>query len=113
MSDKDIKEILEKLKSVEKKVDALIKSNSDVQDLLEDNSELTEDIIEDAVFVIVQAGKVSASYLQRKLGITFSLACKLVDLLEDEDAIGPAYGAKPREVLIDDPASFLSKRKSN
>lgn len=113
MSDKDIQEILKRLESIEKKVDALIKSNADAEDYLEGNTEVTEGLIEDAVFVIVQTRKVSASYLQRRLGIGFTLSRKLVDMLEDEGAIGPPNGAMPREVLIDDPASFLAKRKSN
>lgn len=113
MSDKDIQEIFKRLENIEKKVDALIKSNADAEDYLEGNSEVTENLIEEAVFVIVQAGKVSASYLQRRLGICYTLSSKLVNVLEDEGAIGPPNGAMPREVLIDDPISFLAKRKSN
>jgi S-DNA-T family DNA segregation ATPase FtsK/SpoIIIE len=37
--------------------------------------------------------------MQRKLGIGYSRAAKLMDLLEERGVIGPANGSKPREVI--------------
>lgn len=47
-----------------------------------------------------EADKASTSYLQRRLRIGYARAARLVDLLEERGIIGPADGAKPREVLI-------------
>ncbi|MEK7189308.1 MAG: DNA translocase FtsK 4TM domain-containing protein [Patescibacteria group bacterium] len=49
---------------------------------------------------VVRAGKASASLLQRRLRIGYARAARLLDLLEEEGIIGPADGARPREILI-------------
>lgn len=49
--------------------------------------------------VILQAGKASASLLQRRLKVGYARAARLLDLLEEEGFIGPGEGAKPREIL--------------
>ncbi|MHB8830556.1 MAG: FtsK/SpoIIIE family DNA translocase [Patescibacteria group bacterium] len=48
---------------------------------------------------ILRAGKASASLLQRRLKVGYARAARLLDLLEQEGYIGPADGAKPREIL--------------
>jgi S-DNA-T family DNA segregation ATPase FtsK/SpoIIIE len=58
-----------------------------------------DDMYEDAKAAVIEAGKASTSYLQRKLRIGYSRAARLIDLLEQQGVIGPADGAKPREVL--------------
>jgi len=55
---------------------------------------------EEALEVIKQFGKASASLLQRRLGIGYARAAKLLDILEEKGIIGPADGAKPREVFL-------------
>lgn len=53
----------------------------------------------EAKAAVLEAGKASTSYLQRKLGVGYSRAAKLIDILEDRGVIGPADGSKPREVI--------------
>lgn len=48
---------------------------------------------------IIRAGKASASLLQRRLKVGYARAARILDLLEQEGFIGPADGAKPRELL--------------
>lgn len=48
---------------------------------------------------VIEAGKASTSYLQRKLGVGYARAAKLIDMLEDRGVVGPADGAKPREII--------------
>ena len=43
--------------------------------------------------------KASTSYLQRKLGVGYARAAKLIDMLEERGVIGAGNGAKPREIL--------------
>jgi S-DNA-T family DNA segregation ATPase FtsK/SpoIIIE len=58
-----------------------------------------EELLEEAKEVILRAGKASASLLQRRLKIGYARAARLLDLLEERGIIGPADGAKPREVF--------------
>ena len=50
--------------------------------------------------LVVEAGKASASLLQRRLRIGYARAARLLDMLEEEGVIGPGDGAKPREILV-------------
>ena len=59
-----------------------------------------DDRYEEAREAVVSAGKASTSYIQRKLGIGYSHAAKLMDMLEEKEVIGPANGSEPRAVLI-------------
>ncbi len=58
-----------------------------------------DDMYEPAREAVMSANKASTSYIQRKLGIGYSRAAKLMDMLEEHGVIGPANGSKPREVI--------------
>lgn len=58
-----------------------------------------DSLFDDAVRVVCQYDKASASLLQRKLSVGYSRAAKLLDQLEENGIIGPAEGSKPRDVL--------------
>lgn len=68
--------------------------------LNEDDSDDDDELYEDAKAAVIEAGKASTSYIQRKLRVGYSRAARLVDLLEDRGVIGAADGAKPREILL-------------
>lgn len=57
-----------------------------------------DELYEDAKEAVIEAGKASTSYLQRKLRIGYSRAARLMDLLEEGGVIGPQIGSTPREV---------------
>jgi len=58
-----------------------------------------DDLYEDAREIVIRDGKASTSYLQRKLGVGYARAAKLIDMLEERGVVGPGNGAKPRDVL--------------
>ena len=60
-----------------------------------------DELYDDARQVVIDAGKASTSYLQRKLRIGYARAARLIDMLEDRGVIGPAEGSHPREILED------------
>ena len=68
------------------------------------DDEIDDDMYEEAKDVVKAAGKASASLLQRRLRIGYARAARLLDMLEERGVIGPADGAKPRQVLIRQPA---------
>jgi S-DNA-T family DNA segregation ATPase FtsK/SpoIIIE len=51
--------------------------------------------------IVLETKKASASFLQRRLRIGYSRAARLIDMLEEKGIVGPADGAKPREVFGD------------
>jgi S-DNA-T family DNA segregation ATPase FtsK/SpoIIIE len=52
-----------------------------------------------ALEIVMQQGKASASYIQRRLKIGFNRAARLVDEMEHNGIVGAANGSKPRELL--------------
>ncbi len=58
-----------------------------------------DDLYDDARHAVMEAGKASTSYLQRKLRIGYSRAARLIDLLEENGVIGPQDGSRPREII--------------
>lgn len=59
-----------------------------------------DELLPQATEAIMQAGKASASLLQRRLRVGYARAARLLDILEAQGIIGPGEGAKPREILI-------------
>lgn len=113
ISEKEIKKVVDYIKSVGG--DNL----TDGKEILTDNS-LSEDLekalhepetgtdsysdsddvmYEEAKRVVIEARKASASLLQRRLRIGYARAARLIDILEEKGVVGPAEGAKPREIL--------------
>ncbi len=64
-----------------------------------------DDLYNNAMETVMHAGKASASLLQRRLRVGYARAARLLDILEQQGVIGPADGAKPRDVLISDTGS--------
>lgn len=58
------------------------------------------DINEQALEVVRSTGKASASLLQRRLSIGYARAARILDEMEEQGYIGPARGAKPREIFL-------------
>ncbi len=55
---------------------------------------------DDAVALVTQQGQASISMVQRHLRIGYNRAARIIETMEREGIIGPADGAKPREVLV-------------
>lgn len=56
--------------------------------------------LEEAIRLVCQFNTASASFLQRKMSIGYSRAARMLDQLEEMGIVGPAEGAKPRDVLV-------------
>jgi S-DNA-T family DNA segregation ATPase FtsK/SpoIIIE len=56
---------------------------------------------DDAVRVVAETRRCSTSWLQRKLQLGYNRAARIVDMMERRGLVGPANGAKDREVLVD------------
>lgn len=68
-----------------------------------------DDLFFDAVRVVQSSGKASASLLQRQLKVGYARAARLLDIMEEKGIVGPADGAKPRKVFIEQMAGSPSQ----
>ncbi len=59
----------------------------------------SDDLFDEALDIVIQSGKASASYLQRRLKIGYNRAARLVEEMEMRGIVGPANGSKPRDIL--------------
>lgn len=64
----------------------------------------------EAVEVVVQYERASASLLQRRLSVGYARAARIIDQLEVAGVVGPADSSKPREVLIQNAQDVLSSK---
>ncbi len=63
--------------------------------------------IDEAVRLVAQFNTASASFLQRKMSVGYARAARILDQLEELGIVGPAEGAKPRDVLIQNAQAYL------
>jgi len=59
-----------------------------------------DELFVEALKIVENTKKASASFLQRKLSIGYNRAARIIELMEDRGYIGPQHGSKPREVFI-------------
>jgi S-DNA-T family DNA segregation ATPase FtsK/SpoIIIE len=79
----------------------------DEEIFFDDDEDATRNVYEEgddplydkALEIVIQQGKASASYIQRRLKIGYNRAARLVEEMEQRGVVGPAQGSKPRELL--------------
>jgi S-DNA-T family DNA segregation ATPase FtsK/SpoIIIE len=104
VSDGEISKVIDFIKSKYEPVDydytVIERTRTGTAGSSSDQSEDDDDpMLEEAMEEIIRAGKASASLLQRRLKVGYARAARILDLLEQRGFIGPADGAKPREIL--------------
>lgn len=67
-----------------------------------------DDMFKQAIEVVCQYDRASASLLQRRLSVGYARAARIIDQLEEAGVVSPADGSKPREVLVQNAAEFLA-----
>lgn len=71
-----------------------------------------DELFEEAVRVVCQYDRASASLLQRRLSVGYARAARILDQLEGAGIVGPGEGAKPRDVLVRNAEEYLSQRQT-
>ena len=66
----------------------------------EDGGDETDPLYDEAARLVVREKMASISFLQRRMGVGFSRAGKLIDMMSRDGLLGPPRGSKPREVLV-------------
>ena len=105
ISEEEVRKVVDFIKAQKKEEieydNEIVESKRFGSDPMAENSDVDDDLYNEALEVVRNAGKASASLLQRRLRVGYARAARLLDLMEDQGAIGPAQGAKPREVYVD------------
>ncbi len=60
-----------------------------------------DEVYEEAVKLVLRTKQASVSMLQRRLGVGYTRAARLIDMMEDEGIVGSYQGSKPREILVE------------
>ena len=75
----------------------------DADDVLD---EPLDSMYDEAVVVVSDAGQASISLVQRRLRIGYNRAARIVEQMEAQGIVGPADGAKARQVLVSSTAGL-------
>ncbi len=105
VSDEEVEEIVnfcsnQSEQKFEESIQQCIESGGSGDGDEDDVSDADEEIITRCIEVLVQEGKASTSLLQRRLRLGYTRAARMIDILEARGIVGPADGARPREVLM-------------
>lgn len=65
-------------------------------------------LFDEAIRVVCQYDRASASLLQRRLSVGYARAARILDQLEETGVVGHGEGSKPRDVLVRDPEEFIA-----
>ena len=68
----------------------------------------SDELMDEAIAIVKEANKASASLLQRRLKVGYARAARLLDLMENAGLIGPGDGAKPRDVNVEKIDEYLA-----
>jgi S-DNA-T family DNA segregation ATPase FtsK/SpoIIIE len=104
VSDEEVERVVEQVKEKGGEPD-YIDDEIFIED--EDDDELADDAFQDgddplfdqALEIVRQQGKASASYIQRRLKVGYNRSARLVEEMEKRGIVGPSQGSKPRELL--------------
>ncbi len=105
VSDQEVENVVEAVKSwgepdyIDDEIFFDDEEDEDSEDVSLFNPDTEDPLYEKALEIVVQAGKASASYIQRRLKIGYNRAARLVEEMEERGIVGPANGSKPREII--------------
>lgn len=102
ISEEEVQRVVEAIKANTEEPsydDSIVAPGRDASGLIGEGG-FDDDLFEEAKRVVMQAGKASASLLQRRLRVGYARAARLLDMLQEQNIIGSGEGNKPREVLV-------------
>jgi S-DNA-T family DNA segregation ATPase FtsK/SpoIIIE len=102
VSEGEIKKAVDHLKGQGKPVydESILKAREEDLEGGAEEDELSDELYDQALATVSDMRQVSISMLQRKMRIGYNRAARMIERMERDGVVGPADGAKPREVLI-------------
>lgn len=117
ISDKDTKKLIDFLRQAAVKVEyteeVTQKYKARPAGAAGAESEPDDPLFDEAVRVVVQYDKASASLLQRRLSVGYARAARILDQMERAGVVGPGEGAKARDILIANAETWLAERRQD
>lgn len=105
ISDGEVHDVIEFVKAQteeteysENVMDSIERANT--PDAEKGNRDLEDELLPEAIELVVQAHQASVSMLQRRFRIGYNRAARIIDMMEDRQIVGPSDGSRPRQVLI-------------
>lgn len=98
ISEKEVEQVVEYVKN-----QSISDYKDDIIDEIEGSNEYSDEadeLLPQAIQVVVETGQASISLLQRRLKIGYNRAARLIDSMQERGIVGRYEGSKPRQVLI-------------
>jgi DNA segregation ATPase FtsK/SpoIIIE, S-DNA-T family len=109
LGDDEVHRVVDHLKTQAKPVydmDILKPREEDAEEGGGPSDEVHDELYDQAVAIVCETRQASVSYIQRRLQIGYNRSARLVEQMERDGIVGPANGAKPREILAP-PGDYL------
>ena len=102
VSEEDVQKVTDHLRTQGEPVydENILKPRDDDEDAADEDDGEQDALYDDAVRIVSETRRCSTSWLQRKLGLGYNRAARIVETMERRGLVGPSNGAKDREVLI-------------
>ena len=117
ISDSEVQAVIDYVKAQaeeteysENVMDSIERAN--IPDAEKGNRDLEDELLPEAIELVVQAHQASVSMLQRRFRIGYNRAARIIDMMEDRQIIGPSDGSRPRQVLISEEDLLNMKEKT-
>ncbi|MFH1832700.1 MAG: DNA translocase FtsK [Candidatus Levyibacteriota bacterium] len=112
VSEKEVKKLVDYLKSKSPAVEYTEEVTKQQVSLKKGGVSVTSDgrdlFFEEAVRIVCQYDRASASLLQRRLSIGYARAARVLDQLEEMGVVGHGEGSKPRDVLVKNAEEYIN-----
>lgn len=101
ISEEEVEKIVNFIKS--QKTEIVYEENilDEINTVLEKKESDSDELLDEAIQIVVESGQASTSLLQRKLRIGYNRAARLIEELEAKGVISGRNGSKPRQVLLE------------
>lgn len=112
VSEKEVKKLVEYLKSKSPNVEyteEVITQPLVTRKGSSSSSDGQDGLFEEAIRIVCQYDRASASLLQRKLSVGYARAARILDQLEEAEIVGHGEGSKPRDVLVKNAEEFINR----
>ena len=117
ISDSEVQAVIDYVKAQaeeteysENVMDSIERAN--IPDAEKGNRDLEDELLPEAIELVVQAHQASVSMLQRRFRIGYNRAARIINMMEDRQIIGPSDGSRPRQVLISEEDLLNMKEKT-